>query len=225
MSRRTRLLLLLAGVLLVAWFVWRTAERWVPSRAEYPAQGFVYHSGAVDWTQAAERADFVYLDATEGLFGANPRFLQTAAQARDAGFSVGATHRFDLCLSAREQAVNLLAHLPRDATDLPLAVELTDAACAGRPPKVIDAVRALADFLTLAEAGGRPPSLIRETPAMAERYPLTGRLDRPLWLTRRFRQPAADWELWTANPARPIDGVDDPVEWVVARAPATSGDR
>ena len=226
MTRRTRWLLIGVGLLLAAFAIWRVADGWVPSRADYPAQGFAIDpdAGEVDWTTAAGSADFVYLAATNGVAGATDHFLQVAGEAQAAGFSVGAIHHFDLCLDPREQAVNLLAHLPRDTTDLPLAVELTDAACAGRAPKPADAVRALADFLALAEAGGRPPSIVRQSPELAERVPLTGRLDRPLWLTRRFRQPDADWELWTANPARAVDGVDEPVEWIVARAPATTGE-
>ena len=202
--------------------------RWLGASARpiTPTQGFALDPDAteVDWATAAQTADFVYLAATDGVSAATDHFLREAGEAQAAGFSVGAIHRFDLCLPAREQAVNLLAHLPRRTTDLPLAVALTDTACAGRTPKSAEAVRALAEFLALAEAGGRPPSIVRASPELAERYPLTGRLDRPLWLTRRFRQPEADWELWTANPTRSVDGVADPVEWVVARAPTATGE-
>lgn len=221
MTRRVRWSLALVALVVALVLAWRTADRWHPSHQDYPAQGFAFDPdrGEVDWPAVAAQADFTYLSATEGVTGASQRFLRTAAQARDAGLSVGAIHRFDLCLPPREQAVNLLAHLPRDTTDLPLAVELDASRCAGRPPRPDAAVTALGDFLALAEAGGRPASIVRESPELAERYPLTGRLDRPLWLSRRFRQPDADWELWTANPARTVSGLDDSVEWIAARAP------
>ncbi len=220
MRVRTRLLLALAALALAAVLAWRWADGWAPDRARYPVQGFEADPDAapLDWAALKGRADFVYLDATEGARGATRNFLRVARQARAAGLSVGAIHRFSVCLPGREQATNLLAHLPRDGTDLPLAVALDGAGCA-RWPGTAALVDELAAFLAVAEAGGGETAVLRLTPDLARRYPLADRLDRPLWLERRFREPVAQrpWELWLANPARRVPGADRPLAWSVAR--------
>ena len=99
-----------------------------------------------------------------------------------------------------------------------MAVELDGAGC-DRWPSPAALVRQLSAFLAIAEAGQSRPAVLKLSPEMAVRYPLAGRLDRPLWLQRRLRQPAGErvWELWEANPARRVPGVDRPLAWSVAR--------
>ena len=220
MSRRTRWLLALAAIAVAAVLGWRWADGWAPDRARYPVQGFETDpdAAALDWAALKGRADFVYLDATDGARGSRRNFLRVARQARAAGLSVGAVHRFSLCVPGREQATNLLAHLPREGTDLPLAVALDGAGCPGWPP-TDRLVAEVAAFLAVAEAGRDDPAILQLAPDIQRRYPLADRLDRPLWLERAFRQPsgARSWELWLANPDRRVPGVDRPLAWSVAR--------
>ena len=216
----TRLLLALAALALAGGLAWRWADGWAPARADYPVQGFEADPDAapLDWAALKGRADFVYLDATEGASGAARNFLRVSREARAAGLSVGAVHRFSVCAPGREQATNLLAHLPREGGDLPLAVALDGAGCP-RWPGTDALVAELAAFLAIAEARSDQPAVLKLTPDLAERYPLADRLDRALWLERRFRQPVASraWELWLANPARRVPGADRPLPWSVAR--------
>ena len=209
------LVLVVAGVL-----VWRWADGWAPDRADYAVQGFTADpdDAALPWSVLGARADFVYLVATTGARDAAANFLRVRDEASAAGLAVGAIHRFAVCQPGDEQATNLLAHLPRDARELPLAVELDAAGC-DRLPSTPALVRQLSAFLTVAEAGQAKPAVLKLSPEMAARYPLAGRLDRPLWLSRRFRQPAGErvWELWEANPARHLPGIGRPLAWSVAR--------
>lgn len=222
----TKLLLLLGAAALAAVLAWRWSDGWSPDRADYPVQGFAADPDAapLPWEALKGRADFVYLVATGGVRGATTNFLRAQEQAQAAGLSVGAIHRFSICLPGSEQATNLLAHLPRDSRDLPLAVELDAGGC-DRLPSSGELIRQLSDFLAVAEAGQSAPAVLKLSPAMAERYPIAGRLDRPLWLTRFFRQPGGEraWELWEANAERRVPGVDRPLPWSVAR-PVVQGD-
>ena len=213
-------LLTLVALAALALAGWQAARRWSPSRADYPVQGFEADPDGppLDWPALGGRADFAYLLVTTGMRGASTNYLRAAGQARDAGLSVGAIHRFSLCQPPREQATNLLAHLPRDGADLPLAVELDPTGCPV-PPSPRRLVDDLSTFLAVAEASDRRPAILKLSPELAERYRLDRRLDRPLWLERAWREPKAtrSWELWLANPARAVPGADEPLRWSVAR--------
>ena len=213
-------LLALVAIAALALAGWQVARRWAPSRADFPVQGFEADPDGppLDWPALGGRADFVYLLVTTGVGGASTNYLRAAQEARDAGLAVGAIHRFSLCQPPREQAKNLLAHLPRTEGDLPLAVELDPAGCPALPaPKRL--VESLSAFLAVAEASDRAPAILKLSPALAERYRLDQRFDRPLWLERAWRQPKATrtWELWLANPARSVSGADEALPWSVAR--------
>lgn len=220
MTLRRRVLIGLLVLAIVGVLAWRWADGWAPDRADFAVQGFAADpdDAALPWSALSGRADFVYLVATTGVRGAATNFLRVRDEASAAGLAVGAIHRFAVCVPGAEQATNLLAHLPRDTRELPLAVELDSAGC-DRLPSTDALVRQLSAFLAIAEAGQSRPAVLKLSPEMAERYPLAGRLDRPLWLSRRLRQPSGErvWELWEANPARHLPGVDRPLAWSVAR--------
>lgn len=210
---------LLAG----AWLSWRAILGWAPSREDYPVQGIVVDAGhgKLDWPMlAATGVDFAYAVATEGSKDRDPRFATNVAGAREAGVRYGAMHRYDLCGLASEQATLFITTVPRSDTALPTAVEFDfTAKCASKPDRAL-VLSEVATFLSQIEAHLGKPAILKISQDFEEHYQLTNSIDRTVWLEKTWLLPdyaSRPWVMWTANPQRRIEGVDEPVQWVVVR--------
>jgi len=131
MQRRRFLFVLVGAALfgLVACFVvW---SLWLPHYRPGLDDGEVFgidvsnHQGEIDWQRVADdEIDFAYIKSTEGGDFVDMYFERNWAQAKAAGLKVGAYHFFTFCTPERDQAANLLATVPLDDMDLPLALDL-----------------------------------------------------------------------------------------------------
>jgi lysozyme len=64
------------------------------------------------------------------------------------------------------------------------------------------------------------PAILKISEEFEAQYQLSSAIDRTVWLERTWLLPdyaARPWVMWSANPSRAIDGVDEPVEWAVVR--------
>lgn len=214
----------IALALALAGFVlWRVVAGWAPSRDEYPVQGIVVDArhGAPDWPMlAATGVDFAYVAATDGSQGRDPRFAANLAGARDAGVRYGALHRYNLCRLASDQATAFITTVPRSETALPAAVEFhLSENCPSKPDRAL-VLSEVATFLSQIEAHLGKPAVLKLSEDFEAQYRLSSAIDRTVWLEKTWLLPdyaARPWVLWTANPARHIEGVEEAVEWAVVR--------
>jgi len=220
--------LLLLAILTGLYFWWRFAN-WMPSRENWPVQGI--EIGVADTTTPgaaanftafkAIGADFAYIDASIGADGRDPAFAVNLAAARAVGMRFGAVHVFDPCIPAERQAANFVTVVPRDPDMLPPAIEL-DATADDCEANVSDAAveSELTTFLNQIEGHAGKPALLKLSQGFEERYGIAARIERNLWLTRDWFQPAyggRPWTLWTANSALRSEAGDIPVRWVVVQ--------
>lgn len=221
-TRRT-IMIALALVVAITIGLMLIARNWSPPRTDYAQQGIdvSHENGAIQWpTVAADGVDFAYLRASEGADFHDTAFASHWAETKQAGLRRGAYHRFSLCQPAREQATNFIAHVPRDADALPAAVWLAlDESCTARPAVdvVLQEVKA---FLSLGEGYTGKPLLLYVTADFEAIYPVSERLDRPLWLRSIATPPAyatRPWVMWQATAHRRVRGIDGPVNWNVVR--------
>jgi lysozyme len=193
-----------------------------PSREVYPRQGIDVsrHQGAIDWDMVATAGvDFAYIKATEGGDYTDRMFSQNWQQSAGAGIRHGAYHFFTLCRSGREQAAHVIATIPKEATALPLAVDLEFGGnCAARPTHAV-LHKELADFLTLTEQYYQRPVILYLVKDFDDYYAISKSFPRALWYRSLYRapgklpQPLAIWQYhnWTR-----VSGIEGPVDWNAA---------
>jgi lysozyme len=206
-----------------AFVLWRLAIGWAPSRADYPAQGIVVDAshGAINWPMvAATGVDFAYVVATDGVKPRDARFAANMAGAGEAGVRYGALHRYDLCKLANDQATDFITTVPRNESALPAAVEFGfSEQCASRPDRAL-LLSEVATFLSQIETHLGKSAILKIGQEFEEHYRFSEEVDRNVWLERTWLLPdysTRPWVMWSANPSRAIDGVDEPVEWAVVR--------
>lgn len=206
-----------------AFVLWRVILGWAPARDDYPVQGIVTDArhGKLDWPMlAATGVDFAYILATDGSKNRDPRFATNMAGAREAGVRFGPLHRYDLCRLASDQATRFITTVPRTDTALPAAVEFGfSEKCASKPDRAL-VLSEVATFLSQIEAHLGKPAILKVSQEFEDQYKLSASIDRTVWLEKTWLLPdyaARPWVMWTANPERRIDGVDEPVQWVVVR--------
>jgi len=215
--------LLLAGMIGGGWLWWHL-RHWQPERTTYPVQGVEIgvEEGAIDWRAVkAIGADFVYLDASASAFARDPAFSGNLRDARAAGLQAGAVHRFDPCQPAERQAANFVTVVPRDATMLPPAVELS--MLADNCPMRISEAKVESELMTFineVETHTGKAVLLKLSPGFEKKYHIARALGRNLWLEQdRFEPDYAGrpWTLWTANSALENEAGGDPLRWVVVQ--------
>ncbi len=208
----------LLGAAAVLWM-----RNWAPSDTDYPRQGVeVSHKlGKVDWAKVkADGGDFAYIEATFGDTERDASFAENWQESAAAGLTRGALHRYHLCRLARDQATNFIATVPREAEELPAALDLElDSGCTERPARAV-LLNELASFIQMVEAHTEKPVMIRLSREFDENYAISRAINRPLWLSGRLLTPSygdRPWVMWQANPTRSIDGIAKPTGWSVVR--------
>jgi lysozyme len=221
--KKGRLAAIALAVLLGLFVLWRVTIGWAPSRDEYPVQGIVVDAknGKPDWPMlAATGVDFAYLTATEGDKTRDPSFAANLEAVRDAGIRYGALHRFDICRLASDQATLFITTVPRSTNALPAAVALDYSnTCSSKPDRAL-ILSEVATFLSQIEAHSGTPAVLMIAQDFEEQYRISTAVDRNVWLERTWLLPdyaAKPWVMWTANPARSIDGIEGRVKWAVVR--------
>jgi lysozyme len=211
------------ALVLGAFILWRVILGWAPSRDDYPVQGIVADAshGKLDWPMlAATGVDFAYILATDGSKVRDTDFATNMAGAREAGVRFGPLHRYDLCRLASDQATLFITTVPRTDAALPAAVEFGfSEKCASKPDRAL-VLSEVATFLSQIEAHLGKPAVLKISGEFEAQYKLSSSIDRTVWLEKTWLLPdyaARPWVMWTANPQRRIDGVDEPVQWVVVR--------
>ena len=219
-------LLALAGlmILLLVGAGWWVAGEWRPARARFPVQGTEIGKvdGAVNFAALkAAGADFVYLDASEGVTRRDDNFEAKLDSARAVRLRVGALHRFDPCRGADAQVGNFVTVVPRDASLLPPAVELEldDEACAA-PPAEAAMQSELTTLINQIEAHAGKPAILKLSRGFEARYHVAAMIDRNLWVEASYLAPGyagRPWVMWTANPRLRSPAADGRLRWVVVR--------
>lgn len=213
------LIALAAGV-----YAWWKGQHWRPDETRWAEQGALVgeNDGTVDFTTLKGLgAGFVYLEASRGAATRDARFSANLAAARAAGLQVGALHRFDPCVPADGQSANFVTSVPRDADLLPPAIAM-DRLATDCPTRVSDAA-VQSELMTLVnqiEMHSGKPAILAASAQFEEEYEIARRIDRNLWLTRSWFEPAyagRPWLIWTANENLRTEAADEPLRWLVVR--------
>lgn len=201
---------------------WWWAGQWQPDRDRWPLQGVAVgpENAPLSWdTLAATGAEFAYIDAILAGTRANPAFTAEHDRAIAAGVRVGAVHHYALCRPANEQAAIFVMRVPREAHGLPAAVVIADdPACRSRPTRAL-LLSELTTFLNQIETHLGKPAILAPAPDIDTEYRISGAINRPLWVQRNWREPAADatrpWVVWQANDRLRSDGASGTVRRLV----------
>ena len=210
---------LIVAVLLIA--AHAIAARWQPSRERYPLQGIDLgeRPGAIEWGSVhAAGADFAYLVATAGARSRDPSFEANWQALPGAGLRRGAVHLYSFCEDGAAQGDAFNAVVPRTADALPPAVDLSFRDGCDAPEPGLAVVEQFRAFVQRVEAHAGKPLILRVSRGVERRYALSNALARPVWLMGNFLRPGyveRPWRLWRANDRRRLDGVEQPVNWVV----------
>ena len=128
-----------AGVFVVSGYYGGWLRFNYPARSDYPVWGLDVsnHQGVIDWRSVPkDKVSFVYIKATEGGDWRDKSFARNWAEARQAGFQVGAYHFFTLCRDALTQARNFMDVVKPHPGMLPPALDLEYGGnCGERPSK------------------------------------------------------------------------------------------
>ncbi|MEE9434291.1 MAG: GH25 family lysozyme [Sphingorhabdus sp.] len=219
-----RFLAILVAVALGIYAVWSYAAGWAPSRDEYATQGISISetSGKANWDMLrATGVDFAYMTATDGTEKRDKLFSENLAGAKEAGVRFGAVHKFDTCRLAKDQATLFITTVPRDPNALPPAIRLEFSETCKSKLNRSALISELATIINqIATHTGNPPLLFLAKDFEQE-YQLSKAFPKlQLWVEGTYFLPeytARPWVMWTANIAREIGGIENPVGWVVVR--------
>jgi lysozyme len=211
--------LALCGLVAGWWFVW--VPNWRPSLKTGESFGIDVssHQGDIDWERVArDEIDFAYVKATEGADFVDERFADNWDAVARSGLRRGAYHFFTLCTAGAEQAENFLRVAPPVTGALPPAVDLELAGnCSARPPAQ-QVNEQLDAFLRRVEEAWNEEIVIYAGDDFEERYPVRGRLGRPLWIRRFLVRPDDDeWVIWQLHGYARVEGVEGAVDLDVMR--------
>lgn len=217
------LMAIVAG-LIAAGIAWWRGQSWRPAPGEFPRSGVLVSegSGEVNFrTVRAMGAEFAYLDASLGGDGLDAAFARNIDTARKADLRTGVVHHFDPCIPADPQSANFVTIVPRDTRLLPpvIALEKSASEC---PQRVSDAA-VESELMTLVnqiEIHAGKPVILKPSRQFEREYGISHKIERNLWLTSNWREPAyagRPWLLWTANEALHSDAADEPIGWVVVQ--------
>lgn len=203
--------------------LWLYARGWHPSDSEFPVQGIdvSHHQGRIQWPLLkSQGVDFAYIKASEGGDYRDPMFAANVKGAAESGIARGAYHFFTLCRSGADQAANFNSAVGNASDLLPPAVDLEFGGNCGAKPSRAALLRELGVFLQRVEARSGKPALLYLTEEFDAAYRVSEAVDRPLWLRSLVRRPdygARPWRIWQASNFRRLRGIEDRVDWNVAR--------
>ena len=219
-----RMAAILLAVLLGIYAVWSYAAGWVPSRDEFATQGIVISdaSGKANWEQLRNTGvDFAYMRATAGTDERDETFSANWAAAKDAGVRFGAVHEFDTCRLAKDQGTLFITTVPRNANALPPAIRLNFSDTCKSKLNRSALISELATIINQITTHTGSPPLLSLSKAFENEYQLSKAFPEiQLWVEGTYFLPeytARPWVMWTANTEREIDGIENPVGWVVVR--------
>lgn len=225
LSRGAMVLVLIVALAAVAGlYAFEKARHWRPDERRFPDQGALVgeEQGPVSFaTLKGLGARFVYLRASDGAGRQDRQFPAHLAAAREAGLEVGAVHAFDPCVPADGQSANFVTMVPRDRGLLPPAIAMTRLAsdCPGN----VSEAAVQSELMTLVnqiESHAGRAVILAPSEDFEDAYGIARRIDRNLWLTRDYREPAyggRPWVMWTANPALATEAGEEPLAWVVVQ--------
>lgn len=213
--------IILVPLVLAAFYILMQAKHWHPADDDYPMQGIdvSHHQGPIEWSALPDQGvDFAYIKATEGGDFVDPAFATNWQEAGRVGIPRGAYHFFTLCRPGREQAANVIANVPADATALPLAVDLEFMGNCSSRPAITDVESELSDFLSVVERHYQQKAVLYLTEEFDDAFTISAEFDRPLWLRSIGTKPdfgARPWTIWQVSNFRQLDGIEGRVDWNV----------
>lgn len=184
----------------------------------YPVHGIdaARFQGKINWFSArAAGVNFAWLKSTEGGDRVDPGIEANMATARAAGVAVGAYHFYYFCRPAAEQAQWFIANTPRQAGDLPPALDMewnhASRSCRRHPP----AAQVRADIRTFAALVTRrfgTAPVIYTTPDFYEDNDLGQLQGYDFWLRSVAAHPSEvypqeRWTFWQYSGSGVVPGV------------------
>jgi lysozyme len=174
-----------------------------------------HHQGQIDWVRVGrDRISFAYLKATEGSTFTDPRFVDNAKAARQAGLRVGGYHYFSLCSSGAPQAEHFADVLgSADAGSLPPAIDLELIGNCADPPARDDLLREVRAFVDIVERRVGQRIVVYAYPEFEQRFRIATALQRRQWVRSiGSAPPAREWWIWQQDDHAAIEGISGPAD-------------
>lgn len=219
-SRRRMRALPVAGgfvaVLVAVGLAWWTGLVQVndPSRDRFPVRGVDVsrYQGSIDWpVLAAQGVEFAFIKATEGSSWVDPAFATNLAGATGSGLRTGAYHFFSFESPGAGQAENVVATVPVQPDQLPVAVdvEFYGGFWVDQPP-VDEVRRELSALLERLDGHYPTPAILYTTGEVYSRYIAGAFPGVEVWIRDVWRQPSLSdgraWTFWQFSDRYRLDG-------------------
>ncbi|MCI2171642.1 GH25 family lysozyme [Schleiferilactobacillus perolens] len=177
-------LLVIGGVLLAGWLLWRHLAPVSLTTGEYPVNGtFVSQTdGSVDFPTIKETgAKFVYVHAAQGASYQDDRVTENMASAQGAGLAVGVEHALSFDTTPEAQLANLQKAVGNQWGTLPVVVSLSlYGDYESTPPNQTRVLTVLTAMKTGLQKNGRS-MIVRTSSTLANKYGLKQHFN--LWIT------------------------------------------
>lgn len=178
-----------------------------------------HYQAQVKWDiVAAQKIDFAFVKATEGVTHTDSLFCSNWKSIRDAGLKRGAYHFFRPGRSAFEQARNFIDNVKLEAGDLPpvLDVEVSDEVA---HDKVIERIQS---WLEIIEFHYQIRPIIYTNLKFYNRYIASNFDDYPVWIARYntktpYLGKNKDWLFWQYGDRGQLKGINGFVDFNVFR--------
>ena len=175
-----------------------------------------HYQRRIAWDKVVSQGiDFVFIKATEGASYNDSIFLDNWSEAKRVGLKRGAYHFFRPTISARQQAMNFMRHVPMETGDLPpvLDVEVTDGVVSDR---LLDSVQL---WLDLVKQELKVQPMLYTNLDFYKRHLADHFRDIPLWVARyNHKEPylaGKDWHFWQYGNRGRLEGIEGFVDFNV----------
>ncbi len=211
-----KLLILLAAVCtIMIILLYHGALRFnYPSFSRYPVRGIdvSHHQGTIHWDLVAkDNIHFAYIKASEGQDFQDPRFKLNWLAANKVGIIRGAYHFFNFCSSAKKQAENFIALVPKEDNSLPPVIDIEFMGyCKIKPSKLVYQ-KSVRLFISLVENHYKKKVVLYTTHESYKGYLDTLFLKRRLWIRDIYFKPALKnnrpWNIWQYSNRGHVKGI------------------
>ncbi len=195
------------------------------SISEFPKQGIdvSHHQNIIKWKDVPrDYINFAYIKASEGGDFKDPKFSYNWAEAKKAGFEIGAYHFFTLCKLGVAQANNFIDIVPIEDKSLSPVVDLEFVGNCSTRPLVKDFEKELSDYIIAIEAHYNQNIILYTTVEFFNSYIKgTAFENHPIWIRSVWQRPNLkvfpNWVMWQYADNAKVNGIDTLVDLNIMR--------
>ncbi|NDV68457.1 GH25 family lysozyme [Dysgonomonas sp. 25] len=190
-----------------------------PSLEDYPVQGIdvSHHQKDIRWEVLdKQRVQYAFIKATEGGDHKDSLFEHNWKQAKAQGIAVGGYHFFTFCRSGEEQALNFIASVPNDSTNMPPAIDLEFGGNCRKENQVADLMAEITTYINMVEQHYQKRVIIYSTNEFYKQYLIGQFPENPVWIRDILSTPSLpdkkEWAFWQFANRGHLEGIETEVD-------------